>query len=153
MARVFWGRLSVLTSGTSNERAAGMNQELDGIEGRVWRITSRVRVATGPITPISTLGCGPPSGARGSARLDRIAATRKAAHSRIIAMVSARVEHPFGVIRRQSGHVKTRFRRPARGRARHRTRFKPGNLFAAGRRRMASGRVCPENRETAPGAG
>ena len=37
--------------------------------------------------------------------------------NRIIAMVRARVEHPFRVIKRQFGHVKTRYRGLAKNRA------------------------------------
>lgn len=37
--------------------------------------------------------------------------------NRIIAMVRAKVEHPFRVIKRQFGHVKTRYRGLAKNRA------------------------------------
>ena len=57
--------------------------------------------------------------------------------NRIIAMVRARVEHPFRVIRRQSGQVKTRYRGLARNRTRRFTPFAPGNLFLVRRRLMA----------------
>ena len=57
--------------------------------------------------------------------------------NRIIAMVRARVEHRFRVIRRQPGRVKTRYRGLAMNRARRFTRLAPGNLFLVRRRSMA----------------
>ncbi len=57
--------------------------------------------------------------------------------NRIIAMVRAKVEHPFRVIKRQFGHVKTRYRGLARNRAQLFTRFALGNLFLVRRRLMA----------------
>ena len=55
----------------------------------------------------------------------------------IIAMVRARVEHPFRVIKRQFGHVKTRYRGLARNRAQLFTLFAPGTLFLVRKRLMA----------------
>ena len=52
-------------------------------------------------------------------------------------MVRARVEHPFRVIKRQFGQVKTRYRRLARNRAQLFTLFALGNLFLMRRRLMA----------------
>jgi len=52
-------------------------------------------------------------------------------------MVRARVEHPFRVIQRQFGHVKTRYRGPAKNRAQLFTLFALGNLFLVRRRLMA----------------
>ena len=52
------------------------------------------------------------------------------------AMVRARVEHPFRVIKRQFGHVKTRTRGLARNRAQLFTLFALGNLFLVRRRLM-----------------
>lgn len=49
--------------------------------------------------------------------------------NRIIAMVRAKVEHPFCVIKRQFGHVKTRYRGLAKNRAQLFTLFALGNLF------------------------
>ncbi len=57
--------------------------------------------------------------------------------NRIIAMVRAKVEHPFRVIKRQFGHVKTRYRRLAKNRAHLFTLFALGNLFLVRRRLMA----------------
>jgi len=57
--------------------------------------------------------------------------------NRIIAAVRAKVEHPFQVIKRQFGHVKTRYRGLARNRAQLFTLFAPGNLFLVRRRLMA----------------
>jgi len=57
--------------------------------------------------------------------------------NRIIAMVRARVEHPFRVIKRQFGHVKTRYRGLAKNRAQLFTLFALGNLFLVRRRLMA----------------
>jgi IS5 family transposase len=54
----------------------------------------------------------------------------------IIAMVRARVEHPFRVVKRQFGHVKTRYRGLARNRAQLFTLFALGNLFLVRRRLM-----------------
>lgn len=56
---------------------------------------------------------------------------------RIIAMVRAKVEHPFRVLNRQFGHVKTRCRGLAKNRARLFTLFAPGTLFLVRRRLMA----------------
>ena len=49
----------------------------------------------------------------------------------------ARVEHPFRVIKRQSGHLKTRSRGLARNRAPIFTLFALGNLFLVRKRLMA----------------
>ena len=57
--------------------------------------------------------------------------------NRIIAMVRARVEHPFRVIKRQFGHVKTRYRGLAKNRAHLFTLFALSNLFLVRRRLMA----------------
>ena len=57
--------------------------------------------------------------------------------NRIIAMVRAKVEHPFRVIKRQFGHVKTRYRGLAKNRAQLFTLFALGNLFMLRRRLMA----------------
>jgi IS5 family transposase len=57
--------------------------------------------------------------------------------NRIIAMVRAKVEHPFRVIKRQFGHVKTRYRGLAKNRAQLFTLFALGNLFLVRRRLMA----------------
>ncbi len=55
----------------------------------------------------------------------------------IIAMVRAKVEHPFRVVKRQFGHVKTRYRGLAKNRAQLFTLFALGNLFLVRRRLMA----------------
>ncbi len=57
--------------------------------------------------------------------------------NRIIATVRARVEHPFRVLKRQFGDVKTRYRGLARNRAQLFTLFSLGTLFLVGRRLMA----------------
>jgi transposase, IS5 family len=57
--------------------------------------------------------------------------------NRLIAMVRAKVEHPFRVIKRQFGHVKTRYRGLAKNRAQLFTLFALGNLFLVRRRLMA----------------
>ena len=57
--------------------------------------------------------------------------------NRIIAKVRARVEHPFRVIKRQFGHVKTRYRGLAKNRAQLFTLFALGNLFLV-RRKLIS---------------
>ena len=57
--------------------------------------------------------------------------------SRIIAMVRARVEHPFRITKRQFGHEKTRCRGLAKNRAQRFTLFALGNLFLVRRRLMA----------------
>ncbi len=57
--------------------------------------------------------------------------------NRIIAMVRAKVEHPFRVIKRQFGHVKTRYRGLAKNRAQLFTLIALGNLFLVRRRLMA----------------
>ncbi len=49
--------------------------------------------------------------------------------NRIIAMVRAKVEHPFRILKRQFGHVKTRYRGLAKNRAQLFTLFALGNLF------------------------
>jgi len=54
--------------------------------------------------------------------------------NRIIAMVRAKVEHPFRVIKRQFGHLKTRYRGLAKNRAQLFTLFALGNLFLVRRR-------------------
>lgn len=54
--------------------------------------------------------------------------------NRIIAMVRAKVEHPFRVLKRQFGHVKTRYRGLAKNRAHLFTLFALGNLFLVRRR-------------------
>lgn len=57
--------------------------------------------------------------------------------NRVIAMVRAKVEHPFRVIKRQFGHVKTRYRGLAKNRAQLFTLFALGNLFLVRRRLLA----------------
>ena len=57
--------------------------------------------------------------------------------NRVIAMVRAKVEHPFRVIKRQFGPVKTRTRGLAKNRAQLFTLFALGNLFLVRRRLMA----------------
>jgi len=57
--------------------------------------------------------------------------------NRIIAMVRAKVEHPFRVVKRQFGHVKTRYRGLAKNRAQLFTLFALGNLFLVRRRLLA----------------
>jgi len=57
--------------------------------------------------------------------------------NRIIAMVRARVEHPFRVLKRQFGHLKTRYRGLAKNRAQLFTLFALGNLFLVRRRLLA----------------
>ena len=57
--------------------------------------------------------------------------------NRIIAMVRARVEHPFRVLKRQFGYLKTRYRGLAKNRAQLFTLFALGNLFLM-RRRLAA---------------
>jgi len=52
-------------------------------------------------------------------------------------MVRAKVEHPFRVIKRQFGHVKTRYRGLAKNRAQLFTLFALGNLFLVRRRLVA----------------
>ena len=57
--------------------------------------------------------------------------------NRVIAMVRAKVEHPFRVLKRQFGHVKTRYRGLAKNRAQLFTLFALGNLFLVRRRLLA----------------
>jgi len=57
--------------------------------------------------------------------------------NRIIAMVRAKVEHPFRVLKRQFGYVKTRYRGLSKNRAQLFTLFALGNLFLVRRRLMA----------------
>jgi transposase, IS5 family len=57
--------------------------------------------------------------------------------NRIIAMVRAKVEHPFRVLKRQFGHVRTRYRGLAKKRAQLFTLFALGNLFLVRRRLLA----------------
>ena len=57
--------------------------------------------------------------------------------NRIIAMVRAKVEHPFRVIKRQFGHMKTRYRGLGKNRAHLFTLFALGNLFLVRRRLLA----------------
>ena len=57
--------------------------------------------------------------------------------NRVIARVRAKVEHPFRVIKRQFGHVKTRYRGLAKNRAHLFTLFALGNLFLVRQRLLA----------------
>ena len=57
--------------------------------------------------------------------------------NRIIAKVRAKVEHPFRVVKRQFGYVKTRYRGMAKNRAQLFTLFALGNLFLMRRKLMA----------------
>jgi len=57
--------------------------------------------------------------------------------NRMIAMVRAKVEHPFRVVERQFGHRKTRHRGLAKNRAHLFTLFALGNLFLVRRRLLA----------------
>ncbi|WP_410171728.1 transposase [Cereibacter johrii] len=49
--------------------------------------------------------------------------------NRLIATVRAKVEYPFRIIKRQFGHVKTRYRGLAKNRAQLFTLFALANLF------------------------
>lgn len=55
----------------------------------------------------------------------------------MIAMVRAKVEHPFRIVKRQFGHMKTCYRGLAKNRAQLFTLFALGNLFLVRRRLMA----------------
>ena len=55
----------------------------------------------------------------------------------IIAMVRARVEHPFRILTRQFGYVKTRYRDLSKNRAQFFMLFALGNLFLVGRKLLA----------------
>jgi IS5 family transposase len=57
--------------------------------------------------------------------------------NRIIAMVRAKVEPPFRVIKRQFGYMKTRYRGLAKNRAQLFTLFALANLFLVRRRLTA----------------
>ena len=57
--------------------------------------------------------------------------------NRVIAKVRAKVEHPFRILKRQFGHVKTRYRGLAKNRSHLFTLFSLGNLFLM-RRRLAA---------------
>lgn len=57
--------------------------------------------------------------------------------NRLIAMVRARVEHPTRVIKRQFGHVKSRYRGLAKNRDQLFTLLALGNLFLVRRRLIA----------------
>jgi len=57
--------------------------------------------------------------------------------NRLIAKVRARVEHPFRVIKRQFGYLKTRYRGLVKNRAQLFTLFALGNLFLVRRKLMA----------------
>ena len=57
--------------------------------------------------------------------------------NRIIAMVRARVEHPFRVLKRQFGYVRTRYRGLAKNRDQLCTLFALANLFLLRRKLMA----------------
>jgi IS5 family transposase len=57
--------------------------------------------------------------------------------NRIIAMLRAKVEHPFRVLKRQFGYLKTRYRGLRKNRAQIFTLFALGNLFLARKRLLA----------------
>jgi len=57
--------------------------------------------------------------------------------NRIIAKVRARVEHPYRVLKRQFGYIKTRYRGIAKNRAQLFTLFALGNLFLVRRKLIA----------------
>lgn len=57
--------------------------------------------------------------------------------NRLIAKVRARVEHPFRVLKRQFGYIKTRYRGLAKNRAQLFSLFALGNLYLVRRRLMA----------------
>ena len=57
--------------------------------------------------------------------------------NRLIARIKAKVEHPFRVIKRQFGHLKTRYRGLAKNRAQLFTLFTLANLFLVRRRLTA----------------
>jgi IS5 family transposase len=52
-------------------------------------------------------------------------------------MVRARVEHPFRIIKRQFGHMKTRYRGLTKNRAHLFVLFTPGNRFLVRARLVA----------------
>ena len=61
--------------------------------------------------------------------------------NRVIAMVGAKVEHPFRIIKRQFGQLKTHYSGLAKNRALLFSLFALGNLFLVRRGLMARGRV------------
>lgn len=91
----------------SAEREAAFSKD-----GKVWGVTRKARKG-GQLDPID----------------EEI--------NRIIAMVRAKVEHPFRVIKRQFGHMKTRYRGLAKNRPHLFTLSALGNLFLVRRRLMA----------------
>jgi len=56
---------------------------------------------------------------------------------RILVIVRAKVKHPFRVIKRQFGHMKTQYRGLAKNPAHLFTLFAPSNLFFVRRRLLA----------------
>jgi len=57
--------------------------------------------------------------------------------NRLIAKVRSRVEHPFRVLKRQFGHIKTRYRGLSKNRAQLFSLFALGNLYLVRRKLMA----------------
>ena len=55
----------------------------------------------------------------------------------LIAKVRSKVEHPFRVLKRQFGYIKTRYRGLAKNRAQLFSLFALGNLYLVRRRLMA----------------
>lgn len=92
----------------SAEREAAFTEE----EGKVWGVMRKA-----------------PKGGRLHPEDEKI--------NRIIAMVRAKVEHPFRVLKRQFGYVKARYRGLAKNRAQLFMLFALGNLFLVRRRLLA----------------
>ena len=70
----------------------------------------------------------------------------------MIAMVRAKVEHPFRVIKHQFGHVKTRYRGLAKNRAQLFTLFALGNLFRSTEPPLSATRTLSPARQSGPTA-
>jgi IS5 family transposase len=124
---------SLQTTTAKTHDARVWDDLLHGTENSVWADKGYVSAAreaafAGPGKVWGVMRKAPKGG-----RLDPI----EADINRLIASVRARVEHPFRVIKRPFGYLKTRYRGLAKNRAQLFTLFAPGNLFLVRRRLLA----------------
>jgi len=81
----------------------------------------------------STLG----NGLAYQAAIRKVGSKQRLHINRLIAKIRARVEHPFRVLKRQFGYIKTRYRGLAKNRAQLFSLFALGNLYLVRRQLMA----------------
>ena len=125
------------------------NDRYDGMKAHIG-VDADSRVTHSLETPTATLHDSQVWGVMRKAPKGRPLHPLDERANRIIAMVRARVEHPCRIIKRQFGHMKTRYRGLARTHAQLFTLFALGNLVQVRRRLIACGQDGPTTTKPPP---